>query len=500
MTRCATDMHTFQIGPKTGAGVFWADAPDMQGPRLDRAPTHVAIAAAGSYLPGEPIRTEEIEARIAALSPGLRLRRGLLRSLTGIETRHHLPDCMQASDLAVEAARRALDSAGASARDIDLLVWGSASQDMVEPATAHIVAAKLGLRCPVFDVKNACNSFLNGMQVATALLRSGDYRSALVVTGESPSRAIRWVVEDLEAFFESAAGYTMGDAGAALLLSRDPKVEGIFFQKFLAASDRWSLATLPGGGSMHPRGDEWSYFRGNAVQLRDAFLQIGAGLLTAALRGTGTAMEDFARIFCHQVTRPFIAPFCETTGIPPEKLVVTVAELGNIASATIPTQIARTDADSLPRADWIAAIKRGFAAGALFLAGPVRPRTDDHRLGLAERLCIDLLAALMSAVSPYLPHNRGAEFRCRYILASGGNLAIEAGLYRASGGFPRIALEADNEDRILQNRVRCLTASVHFLPDMVVAQSVRRIKRYGLRNTLLWYWNRKYKPALVDIR
>ena len=106
----------------------------------------------------------------------------------------------------------------------------------------------------------------------------------------------------------------------------------------------------------------------------------------------------------------------------------------------------------------------------------------------------------MSAVSPYLPHNRGAEFRCRYILASGGNLAIEAGLYRASGGFPRIALETDNEDRILQNRVRCLTASVRFLPDMVVAQSVRRIKRYGLRNTLLWYWNRKYKPVLVDIR
>jgi hypothetical protein len=102
MTRCATDMHTFQIGPKTGAGVSLADAPEMQGPRFDRAPTHVAIAAAGSYLPGEPILTEEIEARIAALSPGLRLRRGLLHSLTCIETRHHLPDCMQASDLAVE--------------------------------------------------------------------------------------------------------------------------------------------------------------------------------------------------------------------------------------------------------------------------------------------------------------------------------------------------------------------------------------------------------------
>jgi hypothetical protein len=70
MTRCATDIQMFQIGPKTGAGVSWADAPEMQGPRFDRAPSLVAIAADGSYLPGEPILTEEIEARIVALSPG----------------------------------------------------------------------------------------------------------------------------------------------------------------------------------------------------------------------------------------------------------------------------------------------------------------------------------------------------------------------------------------------------------------------------------------------
>jgi glycosyltransferase involved in cell wall biosynthesis len=184
----------------------------------------------------------------------------------------------------------------------------------------------------------------------------------------------------------------------------------------------------------------------------------------------------------------------------PEKGTGAAADTGfRAAIAAGASHIARTDADSLPRADWIAAIKRGFAAGALFLAGPVRPRTDDHRLGLAERLCLDLLAALMSAVSPYLPHNRGAEFRCRYILASGAISRSRPGSI-ARAVASRIALETDNEDRILQNRVRCLTASVRFLPDMVVAQSVRRIKRYGLRNTLLWYWNRKYKPVLVDIR
>jgi 3-oxoacyl-[acyl-carrier-protein] synthase III len=306
-----------------------------------RVATHVRLIAAGAYLPGPPITTTEVEERIAAASPRLRQRRGMLFGLTGIAARHYLPDDMQASDLAVEAARKAIRAAGIAPREIDLLIWGSASQDLVEPATAHIVAAKLGLQCNAFDVKNACNSFLSAMQVAASQLCRNGCRTALVVTGESPSRAIRWSVDGSRSYLEAAVGYTMGDAGAAVLLVYDPVVEGIFYQDFRASSEHWPLATLPGGGSMHPRGDEWTYFSGNGSSLRDAFISIGPGIIDDALKATCTEQADYARVFCHQVSAAFLDSFCATTGILPEKLVPTVGEIGNVASATVPLQIAR---------------------------------------------------------------------------------------------------------------------------------------------------------------
>lgn len=307
--------------------------------RRGRAPTHVRIISAGHYLPERRATTEDVERRVASSSPELKMRYGLIKAHTGIDTRHYMDDDMQASDLAVAAARRALANASMAPSDVDLLVWGSASQDLVEPATAHIVASKLGMRCPVFDVKNACNSFLNSLEIATALLSTGGYRAALVVTGESPSRAIRWQVPTFRDFFTSAAGYTMGDAGAAMVLRYEPKHEGIYFQEFRASSEHWGIATLPGGGSMNPRGDEFTYFSGDGNRLRDAFVMAGPGFVTDALEATGTRYDDFARIMCHQVTEPFLEIFLKETGIPREKIVHTVKSIGNVASATIPTQL-----------------------------------------------------------------------------------------------------------------------------------------------------------------
>ena len=320
------------------------------------------MISAASFLPGEPVSTVAVERRIAAASPTLRVRFGLLEAKTGIRHRHYLDDGVQSSDLAVQAAHRAISNAGAALTDVDLLIWGSASQDLVEPATAHVVAAKLGLNCAVFDVKNACNSFLNAVQVASALLEVGAYRTALVVTGESPSRAIRWSVDCNSSFMCSGAGYTMGDAGAAVLLKHEPDHEGIFYQDFRSASHHWSVATLPGGGSMHPRGDEWTYFSGDGARLRDAFKSIGPGFIDDALRATGTTYRDYAAVFCHQVTVPFLEIFCKSTGLPIERLVQTVGDLGNIASATMPTQLARAmDADAVRPGDRLMFI--GLAGG-----------------------------------------------------------------------------------------------------------------------------------------
>ncbi|GGV13314.1 3-oxoacyl-ACP synthase [Actinomadura cremea] len=297
------------------------------------------ITAVAAHLPERTVTSAEVEARVAAESPGYRPHPTIVERMTGIRARHVMRDDEQASDLAVAAARTVLTDRGLSPDGVDLLVFGSASQDLVEPATAHIVAAKLGATCPVFDVKNACNSFLNGLQTAEALIRTGQHERVLVCTGESPSRAIRWNVRDRAQFVDAFAGYTLSDGGAAMLVEAAPD-GGLFYRDFAAVSASWEIGTLPGGGSMHPRDPERSYFSGDGRRLKDAFLAGGTELFTTALEKTGLTWDDFAVVAVHQVTVPYLEILRTALGIPPGKLVVTLPDHGNVASASLPLQLA----------------------------------------------------------------------------------------------------------------------------------------------------------------
>lgn len=301
--------------------------------------TRVGITGVAAFLPERTVTSEEVEARVARDSDGYRPLRGIVARMTGIGARHLADDDQQASDLAVGAARRLLERRGLTPGDVDLLIFGSASRDLVEPATAHIVSAKLGTGCPVFDVTNACNSFLNAVQIAEALVQSGQHARVLVCTGEVPSRAIRWRVRDFRQFVEAFPGYTLSDGGAAALLEPVPR-GGIFHRAFEADSTAWSVGTLPGGGTMHPRDPEYTYFHADGRRLKDAFLALGTGIFDKALADTGLRWDDFAAICVHQVAMPYLDVLRERTGIPADRLVVTLPEHGNLASATLPLQLA----------------------------------------------------------------------------------------------------------------------------------------------------------------
>ncbi|MEV8635496.1 ketoacyl-ACP synthase III [Streptosporangium sp. NPDC051023] len=288
------------------------------------------ITGVATYLPQRTMTSAEVERRIEGYVP----HRGVIERLTGIRSRYVADDDQQASDLAAEAARK-LDGHA----DADLLIFASASQDMVEPATAHIVAAKLGLSCPVFDVKNACNSVLNGIQVAEALILTGAHHRVLVCSGEVPSRAVRWQVRDHSQFVDSFAGYTLSDSGAAVLVSADAE-RGIFYRDFSAESTAWAIGTLPGGGTAHPRDPEYSYFRGDGRRLKEAFELAGPDVFLNALKRTGLRWDDFAVVAVHQVAMPYLDHLATVLGIPEDRLVVSLPEHGNCASATLPLQLA----------------------------------------------------------------------------------------------------------------------------------------------------------------
>jgi 3-oxoacyl-[acyl-carrier-protein] synthase III len=297
------------------------------------------LAGLAVHLPERRVSTLEVEDRLAGA--GFAPPRGLIGRLTGIGNRHVMPDDWQASDLAVAAARKLIANVGVSVGEVELLIFASASQDMVEPATGHIVAAKLGLHCPVLDVKNACNSVLNGLELADALICAGRYARVLVVSGESPSRAVRWEVSGLRQFLASLPGYTLSDAGAALLLEASVGASRVLGAGFTARSDVWSVGTLPAGGSAHPRDPDAGYFRMDGRRLKEAFLALGPEVLDGTLARLGLCWADFAFVGLHQVSLPYLETLRATLGIPASALVLTVGEHGNAASCSLPLQLER---------------------------------------------------------------------------------------------------------------------------------------------------------------
>ncbi|MFI9202322.1 3-oxoacyl-ACP synthase III family protein [Streptomyces sp. NPDC053048] len=306
----------------------------------------VGITATGSYLPEHVLTSEELQEEVARAG-GLTLPRGLFERATGIVTRRVAADGEYASTLAVGAARKALAARGTDPLEIDLLVYASATRDVAEPATAHVVQDELGSRAHALDVGNACNSFVNGIDTAHAMILAGRARRALVVTGETPSRAIRRAPAGPAQFRDGFAGYTFGDAGAAVLLEPVER-GGILDTGTETHSEHWAVGGIFGGGSRHPRSEEHTYFHGDGRELREVFEKSGTAVLDRMRHRTGLDWADFRHILVHQVTLPYLERFVELTGVPEDKLVITVPELGNIASATLGVQLDRVHDDLLP--------------------------------------------------------------------------------------------------------------------------------------------------------
>ncbi|MGW5847730.1 3-oxoacyl-ACP synthase III family protein [Streptomyces sp. NPDC055254] len=302
-------------------------------------PPRAGITGVGTLLPEEALSSADLQ-REVALRSGLALAPNLLTQATGILSRRVAGEGVYASTLAAGAARRALAAAGLGPLDIDLLLFASASRDMVEPATAHIVQAELGSQAHALDVTNACNSFVNGIDLARSMILAGRARRALVVTGETPSRAVRRNPADFAQFRRGFAGYTFGDAGAAVVVEAVER-GGILDVDSETHSRHWEVGGIPGGGSRHPRGDEHTWFRGDGRELRGVFEKVGTAVIDRTLHRTGLDWDGFAKVLVHQVTVPYLERFAELTGVPAGKLVVTVPELGNVASASIGIQLDR---------------------------------------------------------------------------------------------------------------------------------------------------------------
>ncbi len=293
------------------------------------------ISAVSHYLPRLVRTSAEVEELINAnLKP--RISTGSIERLTGIITRRVSSDDEYNSTLAIEACRLLFEKEKISPNDIGLLIFASTGQDVLEPATSHIVQAEIGTHCPVVDVTNACNSFLNALEIAVSFIETGKYESVLIATGEVPSKAAKYQIESRHFLQQHLPGYTFGDAGTAVLVDKKAKIASILDSSFFAESSNWDVAMFPGGGSRFLNNRDAYFFSGDATKLMEPFFVHTKSLLEEFLKRNNVSMDDIQHVFVHQVAELFLDRICSELQILESKIQITIKEYGNVAAASLP--------------------------------------------------------------------------------------------------------------------------------------------------------------------
>lgn len=316
------------------------------------------ITEVGAFHPSRVVSSDEVE--MLANQNGDFVPMGSVARLFGVTERRYAREDKQASDLATYAAKPIVDKHGVE--KIDCLIFASACSDLIEPATANIVQHKLGLSCPAFDVKNACNSFVTALQIASSFITSGTYKCILIATGEKLSNAIKFDLQGDDDLKNRLAALSFGDAGSAVLVEPAESNSGIQFQRFKTSGKHWKLCTIQGGGSMFPFDSNKNYFAGKTSELSEVMFLEGGQFVAGAFSDAGWDLQDVDHFFTHQVSSKTFEQVAHYFGIPEEKFHKVISEFGNTASASIPLAIHRAiEQGKLKPGDKVAII--GLAAG-----------------------------------------------------------------------------------------------------------------------------------------
>jgi 3-oxoacyl-[acyl-carrier-protein] synthase-3 len=317
------------------------------------------IAGTGSYLPPRRVTNQDLAAELAAR--GIETSDDWIVERTGIRARHFAAPEVNASDLAAEACRRALEAAGRDAASVDLIIVATSTPDMVFPSSAAILQHKLGIAgCPAFDVQAVCSGFVYALTVADAMIRTGSASRALVVGAEVFSRILD--------FDDRTTCVLFGDgAGAVVLEASD--APGILATDLHADGKHVGILCVPGtvaGGKV--TGDPFVKMDGQAV------FKLAVGVLEDAARATlakaGRTDADIDWLIPHQANIRIMQGTARKLKLPLDKLVVTVDQHGNTSAASIPLALdAAVRGGKVKRGDTVMleGVGGGFTWGAVLL-------------------------------------------------------------------------------------------------------------------------------------
>lgn len=236
--------------------------------------------------------------------------------------------------------------------------------------------------------------------------------------------------------------------------------------------------------------------RGIGATLEAIAVQRDTGFRVVVVdNGSSDRTVEIVRAFAAAHPVPAIEVISE-----PQKGTGAAADTGmRYAIAQGAAYLARTDADCLPAPDWTQRIKVAFGTGLRLVSGQLVPRTDEG-VSWVDRTVIRVALEVASTFGKVRSGNRDPKYLGPYVMTPGCNMAITAELYTAAGGFPRTAIEDLHEDRALVNAVRTITTDYGLRRDVRVYGSNRRVRAWGIRKTLAWYADHRYRPDIVDIR
>ena len=322
---------------------------------------HATIAGVGSSLPPRLVPNTWFESKVDTSDEWIRVR-------TGIEARHFVEDGVVASDLAVEASRAAMETAGVAPEHLDLIVCASVTGDTPFPATAVWIQQKLGIACPAFDVNAACAGFSYALATATAMIGSGMADTALLIGSEVFSRILDFTDRQTCVLFGDGAG------AAIVRRAEAPGIEGTVLGADGTAAE---ILIMPGGGSREPASPQTvaagrhRIFMPNGREVFKRAVTEMASACREVLEKNGHTPDDVDVLIPHQANARIMKAVADRLRIPAEKAVIDVAEVGNTSAASIPIALDRAwRAGRIRRGDLV--LFTSFGAGLTWGATVMR--------------------------------------------------------------------------------------------------------------------------------
>lgn len=277
------------------------------------------ITGTGGYLPERILANADLEQMVDTTDEWI-------VSRTGIRKRHIASGHETTTDLAEQAARRAMQAAGVEATDIDLIVLGTTTPDMVFPSTACLLQQRLDIHgCAAFDVQAVCTGFIYALDIADKFIRTGAAQCALVVGAETLSRIVDWRDRTTCVLF--------GDGAGAVVLQQSDE-PGILSSHLHADGQYQELLKVPAGIVQGEARNAYIEMQGNEV-FKMAVNTLGR-IVDETLSANRLAKSDVDWLVPHQANIRIIAATAKKLNIPMSRVVVTVNEHGNTSAASVP--------------------------------------------------------------------------------------------------------------------------------------------------------------------